>query len=107
MLKKSFFILGMVWLCFSSQVSFAANVEPYLQTLLNQGSSTEFYSIILDLKEQVDISKLKADFKATKADYALRHKVVIETLKEKAKTSQAELLNYLQAQKSYPESPPF
>jgi len=99
MFKKSFFILGVLWLSFTPAKSFAANIESYLQTLLNQSGPDEFHSVLLNLKEQVDIAKLKAEFKATQANRAQSHKIVIETLREKAKTSQAGLLNYLQAQK--------
>jgi len=85
MFKKSFFILGTLFFCLALATSFAADLEPYLQTLLNQGASTEYFSVLLDLKEQVDITKLKSDFKAAKATRAQSHKIVVESLKEKAK----------------------
>ena len=99
MFKKSFFILGTLFFCLALATSFAADLEPYLQTLLNQGASTEFFSVLLDLKDQVDMAKLKSEFKATKADRATSHKIVIEALKQKAQSSQTGLLNYLQTQK--------
>src|SRR5574341_148373 len=99
MFKKSFFILGVLFCSLVVRPVGAAVIEPYLQTLLNQGASTEFFSVLLELKDQVNIAKLKADLKATNADRAQSHKIVIETLKEKAQTSQKGILNYLQAQK--------
>jgi len=99
MFKKSFFILGALFFSLALATSFAADLEPYLQTLLHDGASTEFFSVLLDLKDQVDMTKLKSEFKATQADRAQSHKIVIESLKDKAKTSQTGLLNYLQAQK--------
>lgn len=99
MFKKSFFILGALFFSLALATSFAADLEPYLQTLLNDGASTEYFSVLLNLKDQVDITKLKSEFKTAKATRAQSHKIVIESLKEKAKTSQAGLLNYLQDQK--------
>src|SRR4030066_2173919 len=99
MFKKSFFILGTLFFCLALATFFAADLEPYLQTLLNQGASTEFFSVLLDLKDQVDMAKLKSEFKATKADRATSHKIVIEALKQKAQSSQTGLLNFLQTQK--------
>ncbi len=99
MFKNSFFILGVLLYSLVSRPSFSAEIESYLQTLLNEGASTEFFSVLLDLKDQVDTDKLKSDFKAMKADRAQSHKMVIEALKEKAQTSQKGILNYLQAQK--------
>jgi len=99
MFKKSFLILGIAALSFTSQISLAADFEPYLETLLHQGGPSDFYSVILELKEQVDMPKLKSQFKASNTSLALRHKLVIENLKEKAQISQAGLLDYLQTQK--------
>src|SRR4030067_47400 len=99
MFKKSFFILGALFFCLALATSIAQDLQRYLQTLLNQGASTEFFSVLLDLKDQVDMAKLKSEFKATKADRATSHKIVIEALKQKAQSSQTGLLNYLQPQK--------
>jgi len=87
-------VLALVWLAASTQ---AGDVDPVFAMKLDNGDADTFYPALVMLADQVDIAELDRRLTAGNAPRALRHRLVIEALKAKAKATQSPVLARIRA----------
>ena len=71
-----------------------------LQSQLAQKSADDHIKVLVVMKDQTDVKSLDWDLHASKATLAARHQMVLETLQNKARSTQTDLLNTLAADKA-------
>ncbi len=87
-------------LSFLIKIVHAGVIDTQLKDRLSAASADEEFSILIRVSDRVDISSLKAELKAKKAELAVRHKKIIESLRENAEKSQKDIIGYLVAAKN-------
>ena len=89
-MKKTF-----IYFIFLFSFSYSQKISPYLEEKISILSENEFIPITIELKEKIDIKKLKSEFEANKTPIKKRASIVAEKLQKKYKKSQAELLELI------------
>ena len=84
---------------FSSSL-LAGRLDQQLESKLSGVNPEEQISVLIKMADQVDMKSLKAELKARNSKLPERHKLVIESLKLKAKNSQKDIVGYLSAAKN-------
>jgi bacillopeptidase F len=76
-----------------------SSVDPSLGDLLQRSSSDTTISVIVTLKDRVDLDKLEESFSISRADFRNRHYRTITTLKNKATATQKDFIEFLKTSK--------
>ena len=76
-----------------------SSVDPSLGDLLQRSSSDTTISVIVTLKDKVDLDKLEESLSISRADFRNRHYRTITTLKNKATATQKDLIEFLRTSK--------
>ena len=97
-MKRTVAIMGVVALAaVAAGPAFAGGVDPGLLDLLDMTPADQSVSTLVYLSDRVDLVALNARLDRILADRQLRHKVVVESLQEKAEFTQVELMAYLES----------
>ncbi len=75
----------------------AGTLDPSLEQILATKPGTETVSVLVFLKDQVDVRGLNAALKSARATMQLRHETVVRALQDQAYSTQSDLEEYLQA----------
>ncbi|KON30917.1 hypothetical protein AC480_00085 [miscellaneous Crenarchaeota group archaeon SMTZ1-55] len=88
-------ILTVIVLSFMTTPATAGRIDPDLEQRLNSSSPGEKVPVLVLLTQRLDTGALKASLHASKASKAERHLVVVEELKNVARSTQSRILRYL------------
>ena len=91
MIMKNLFIYLTILVSFS----YSQNISPFLEKKISNLSQKEFVPITIELKEKIDIKKLKNEFKINNTPIKKRASLVAKKLQEKYKKSQKKLLEII------------
>ena len=75
----------------------AGTIDPGLQAILAQRSTGENVSVMVSLKDQVDVQALDAQLTLERATPQMRHERVVRALQEKAAATQTPFVDFLKA----------
>jgi len=89
-----------VLLVFAAVNAHAGYLTPGLESQIRQYEDTDVVKVLVVLKDQVDVKTMNYDLFDTKADLGTRHKLVLDSLKDKARETQTDLLNSLENKKA-------
>jgi len=80
--------------------SLAGTLAPGLVRQMDSQRENDVIKVLVVLRDQVDVSQLDQNLRASKADYSLRHETIVGQLQQLARSSQQDLLNTLGANKA-------
>ena len=91
MIMKNLYIYLTILVSFS----YSQNISPVLEKKISTFSQKEFIPITIELKEKIDLNKLKNEFKINNTPIKRRASLVAKKLQQKYKESQKELLEII------------
>jgi subtilisin family serine protease len=94
-LKITAFFFFLLFFFFRSFIVFGGEISPNLVSKLSQLKPEEFVSCLVVMKDQSNTAQLSAKLSLQKASRKVRHQTIVKSLKEKAESSQNELVDYL------------
>ncbi len=94
-LKKIAFFFFLLFFFFRSFFALGGDISPNLVLKLNQLKAEEFVSCLVVMKDRSNTAQLSAKLSLQKATRKVRHQTILRSLKDKAESSQAELVDYL------------
>ncbi len=96
-MKRVSTLLSIFFLCPATLLH--ASVDPALDSLLQSSSTDTTISVIVTLKDRVDLDRLNESLSDSRADFQDRHYRSITALRNKAASSQRDLVEYLKGAK--------
>lgn len=99
--KILFFFLFLITPLFflSTFISFGAQLSPDLLDKLNRLKEGEYESCLIVLKKQLNTNYLNYKLNQKSVSFSLRHKEVVNSLRSLSKSSQKELISFLEKEK--------
>ena len=94
-LRKIAFFFLLIFFFFRSFVALGGETSPDLFSKLNQMRSDEFISCLVVMKGQANTAQLNFELNLQKATREIRHHRITRSLREKAESSQRQMIDYL------------
>jgi bacillopeptidase F len=94
-LRKTLFFFLLLFFFFRSFFAFGGEISPDLVSKLNGLKADEFAACLVVMKEQANTVQLNSTLSLQKATREVRHQRLLGALKDKAESSQSQLIDYL------------
>ncbi len=94
-LRKIVFFFFLIFFFFRSFLAFGGEINPDLVAKLSHLKADEFASCLVVMKDQTNTARLNFKLNLQKATRKVRHQMILRSLKDKAESSQREMIDYL------------
>ncbi|MCK4224106.1 MAG: S8 family serine peptidase [candidate division Zixibacteria bacterium] len=94
-LRKIAFFFFLIFFFFRSFIVFGGEISPDLSSKLSHLKTDEFVSCLVVMKDQTNTAQLNFKLNLQKATRKVRHQMILKSLRDKAESSQREMIDYL------------
>ena len=94
-LKKIAFFFFLIFFFFRSFIVFGGEISPDLSSKLSRLKTDEFVSCLVVMKDQTNTAQMNFKLNLQNATRKVRHQMMLKSLRDKAESSQREMIDYL------------